>query len=60
LQRAVDLLATRHVDQLPVIADSGGFLGMLDAPSVLGAYRKRIADIEHARQGGRSKTRREP
>ena len=52
LQRALELFALRHVDVLPVISDNGTLIGLLDRRAVLGAYRRRIAELR-----GQSATR---
>ena len=46
MQRALDLLALQHVDELPVTQDDGRFLGLLGRRAILEAYRRRIAELK--------------
>jgi CIC family chloride channel protein len=46
VQRALDLLALQHVEELPVMADDGTFVGMLDRRDIIDAYRRRIAELK--------------
>ena len=45
VQRALELLALQHVDELPVVSQQGGLLGLLDRRAILGAYRRRIEEL---------------
>ena len=46
MQRALDLLALQHVEELPVTADDGTFIGMLDRRAMIEAYRRRVAELK--------------
>jgi CBS domain-containing protein len=45
LQRALDLLALEHVDELPVTSTGGVFVAMLDRRAIMTAYRRRISAL---------------
>jgi CIC family chloride channel protein len=42
VERALELLALRHVDAVPVLSDTGALLGVLDRHTILRSYRMRI------------------
>ncbi|MGE5184123.1 MAG: chloride channel protein [Acidobacteriota bacterium] len=46
VQRALDLLALEHVEELPVTTEDGKFLGLLDRRSIIEAYRRRITELK--------------
>jgi len=48
IERALDVLALGHVDELAVTADDGTFVTMLDRRAIISAYRKRIAELKLA------------
>jgi chloride channel protein, CIC family len=48
VDRALELLALQHVDVLRVMATDGSVVGIVDRRAVLGAYRRRIAELRTA------------
>lgn len=46
VQRALDLFALQHVEELPVIKEDGTFLGVLDRRAIIEAYRRRIVELK--------------
>ena len=45
VQRALELFALRHVDVLPVVSAESKLVGLLDRRAILGAYRRRLAEL---------------
>jgi CBS domain-containing protein len=45
VQRALELFALRHVDVLPVVSGDSKLVGLLDRRAILGAYRRRLAEL---------------
>ena len=46
VERALDLFALQHVEEIPVVAEDGTFVTMLDRRAIIDAYRKRIAELK--------------
>lgn len=49
IQRALELLATQEVPELPVTDDDHVYVGMVDRRAVIRAYRRRISDLASGR-----------
>ena len=48
VERALELLALRHVEELPVVSDAGHLVAMLDRRLLIAGYRRRLAELRDA------------
>ena len=46
VQRALDLLMLKGVDELPVVTDEGKLVGIVSRGDIMSAYQKRIGELQ--------------